>query len=93
MPWFVWTLSGLPPPFHYHCISQAATLRDSVTLSRQHVWCVQPGQILKAAATLTSKDQATSVILIQGKNLPIRIATTDLLFGFRFLLLLWCLIP
>lgn len=36
---------------------------NSAAFLGQHVWYTQPGQIPKAAATLTFKDQATSVIL------------------------------
>lgn len=32
------------------------------------VWCTQPGQIPIAAATITSKDQVTSIIFIEGET-------------------------
>lgn len=37
----------------------------------QHGWCAPPNQIPQAAATLTSEDQATSIILIDEEDLPI----------------------
>lgn len=64
------------------------------------VWCILspvhlttasaafPGKIPKAAAILTSKDQATSVILRKGEGLSIQGPTEYLFFNLRLLLLL-----
>lgn len=41
------------PPVHF-------LMPDSVALSNQNIWYAQAGQASKAAATLMSKDQATS---------------------------------
>lgn len=40
-----------------------------------NVLCAQPGQIPKAVATLTSKDQATSKILTEGEDIPMEVHT------------------
>lgn len=53
---------------------------QNTTSPGQHVWFTQPGQVPKAGATLTSKDQCTSVILIQGEDLPIQVPTKYLSF-------------
>ena len=52
-----------PTPVHLLTILNAAS-------PGQCVWYTQPGQIPKPAAILTSKDQATDVIFIQGEDLP-----------------------
>ena len=63
-----------PPPEHLLMSESAAT-------SSQHVMiCPRSGQVPKAAATLTSKDQATSVILIKLGDLPIQIPAKYLSF-------------
>ena len=54
---------------------------DSATFPGQHVWYAQLGQIPKAAATLVSKDKATSIILIEGEDLPIQFPTKYLPFS------------
>lgn len=41
----------------------------SAVSSGQHGCCAKPGQVFKAAATLTSKDQTTSIILIDGEEI------------------------
>lgn len=48
---------------------------DSAACPGQHVWSVQPAQIPKAAATLTAKDQAVSIIRTEGEDLPIHVLT------------------
>lgn len=39
----------------------------SAASAGQQVWFVQPGQVPKADITLTSKGEATSVIVIEGE--------------------------
>lgn len=46
---------------------------ESITFSSQYVWFTQPGQIPKAVTTLTSKDQAASVISIEKDDLPLQV--------------------
>lgn len=48
---------------------------DRAACLDQHVRYVQPAQITKVAATLTAKDQATSITCIEGEDLPIHIFT------------------
>lgn len=45
---------------------------------------MQSGQTPKAAATLTSKNQAISVILVEGEGLPIHFPPKYLSFDLRF---------
>ena len=44
---------------------------DGAAFPGQHVWYTPHGQMPKAAATLTSKDEATSVILKEGDDLHV----------------------
>lgn len=44
-----------------------------------HVWYAQVGQIPKAAAALTSKDQTKSKIHIEGDDFPMQVHTKYLL--------------
>lgn len=54
---------------------------ESAATSSQHVMiCTRSGQVPKAASTLTSKDQATSVILIKWGDLPVQVPTKYLSF-------------
>ena len=46
----------------------------------QPVWYAQPGQTSKAAATLTTKGEATSVILLKGGHLFIEVPAKYLSF-------------
>ena len=46
----------------------------------QHGWHAQSDQVRTAAATLTAKDQAAGVILIEGKGLPIQVPIKHLSF-------------
>lgn len=43
---------------------------DRTVFHGQRQWHTQPGQIPKKAAILTSKDQATKVTLVEGRDLP-----------------------
>ena len=68
----------IPPPVHLLTPYSAAS-------PSQHVWYAQPGQIPKAAATLTS----TNIILIEGEEFPIQFTIVNIcLFGLRLLLFL-----
>lgn len=52
----------------------------------------QLGQIPKAAAIITCKDQATDTILKKGEDVTCNFLLNICLFDLRFLLLLWCLV-
>ena len=52
----------------------------------EHVWYARPDQILKAAAALHSKAQATGRFLVEGEVLPIQILTKYLCFDLGLLL-------
>lgn len=53
---------------------------DSDASSGQYGWYAQFGLVPTAVATLKSKDQGTSVILIEGRELPIQVTTKYLCF-------------
>lgn len=46
---------------------------ENITFPSQYVWFTQPGQIPKAVTTLTSKDQAASVIPVEKDDLPLQV--------------------
>lgn len=52
----------------------------SFASSGQHGGSAQLGQTSNAAAALTSKGQATSVILVEGEDLPMQVLTKYLSF-------------
>lgn len=64
----------------WHILPPVHLLMSNSTASpSQHIWYAQLGLIPKAAATLTFKDQVTSVFLTEGE-LIIQVPTTYLSF-------------
>ena len=53
---------------------------DNAASSSQHVCIAQPGHLPKVAATLTSKDEATGIIFIEGEDLPTQVPIKYLSF-------------
>lgn len=78
---------GLAYPPLVHLLTPASAASPS-----QHVCCAQPAQVPRAAAALTSKDQVTQVILIEGEAFPSKVLLNIRLFDLRLLLLLWWLV-
>lgn len=64
-----------------HIWPPAYLLTPNSTVSPgKHVLYASPGHIPKAAATSTSEDQATSIILIEGDHFPVHVPIKYLSF-------------